>query len=70
MGDAKPGLEAYTQLLYAERLIKKQDIKDITSWGGIRNHAAHGEWEEVGDRRRVALMLEGVNLFMRKYSEA
>jgi hypothetical protein len=42
-------------------------VKDITSWGGLRNHAAHGEWDEVSDKKRVGLMLEGVNLFMRKY---
>ena len=41
-------------------------MKDITSWAGVRNHAAHGEWEEVSDRKRVQLALEGVNLFMRK----
>jgi hypothetical protein len=44
-------------------------MKDITSWGGLRNHAAHGEWDEVKDRQRISIMLEGVNLFMRKYSE-
>jgi hypothetical protein len=48
-------------------LISKQDAKDILSWGGLRNHAAHGEWDQVSDKQRVQLMLEGVNLFMRKY---
>ncbi len=43
-------------------------MKDITSWAGLRNHAAHGEWDEVKDKTRVSIMLEGVNLFMRKYS--
>ena len=69
LGDRKPSLDAYAQVLYVERVIKKQDVKDITSWGGTRNHAAHGEWEEVGDTQRVGNMLEGVNLFMRKYGE-
>ena len=46
-----------------------QDIKDITAWAGLRNDAAHGEWEEVKDRSKISLMLEGVNLFMRKYGE-
>ena len=64
----KPGLETYSQVLRDANLITKQDGKDITSWGGIRNHAAHGEWQEVSDKARVGIMLDGVNLFMRKYS--
>ncbi|MEQ1845152.1 MAG: hypothetical protein ABL983_06185 [Nitrospira sp.] len=67
IGNRKPGLESYTAVLRDSELITKQDAKDITSWGGLRNHAAHGEWAEVSDKQRVALMLEGVNLFMRKY---
>ena len=65
----KPSLEAYANVLREADLITKQDMKDITSWGGLRNHAAHGEWEEVQNEQRVSLMLEGVNLFMRKYGE-
>jgi hypothetical protein len=64
----KPGLETYSQVLREANLITKQDGKDITSWAGIRNHAAHGEWSEVSDKNKISLMLEGVNLFMRKYS--
>jgi hypothetical protein len=69
IGNAKPGLDTYAKALRAEELITKQDLKDITSWAGIRNHAAHGEWEQTGDRSRVRLMLEGVNLFMRQSAE-
>lgn len=39
------------------RLISKQDVKDINSWAGLRNHAA---WDEVSDKKRVSLMLAGV----------
>jgi hypothetical protein len=67
LGNRKPSLEAYSQVLRDADLISKRDSKDITAWGGIRNHAAHGEWEEVSDRQRIQLMLEGINLFMRKY---
>jgi hypothetical protein len=63
----RPSIDAYAKALREAELITRQDIKDIESWAGLRNHAAHGEWDEVGDRRRVSLMLEGVNLFMRKY---
>ena len=45
----------------------KQDIKDITAWAGIRNDAAHGYWEKVESKENISLMLQGINLFMRKY---
>ncbi len=67
---SKPGIDAYSKALRAASLISKQDAKDITSWAGVRNHAAHGEWEEVNDRKRIRLMLEGVNLFMRQRQDA
>ena len=67
IGNAKPGLDAYAKALREADKLTKQDYKDITAWGGLRNHAAHGEWAEVADKARVSLMLEGVNLFMRKY---
>ena len=67
LGNRKPSLETYSQVLRHADLISKQDAKDLLSWGGLRNHAAHGEWSEVAERQRVQLMLEGVNLFMRKY---
>lgn len=65
LGQRKPSLDAYAHALLAAGKINKQDLKDITSWAGLRNHAAHGEWAEVDDRQRASLMLEGVNLFMR-----
>jgi hypothetical protein len=54
------------KMLYEAELITKQDLKDITSWGGIRNDAAHGNWDAVASREKVAIMLEGVNLFLRQ----
>lgn len=63
----KPTINTYCSVLREAGLITKQDEKDVTSWSGLRNYAAHGEWSEVADRARVRLMLEGVNLFMRKY---
>lgn len=66
---SNPGLAAYCAALRTADLITKQDHKDITAWAGMRNHAAHGEWEHVEDRSRVRLMLEGVNLFLRQKSQ-
>jgi hypothetical protein len=65
--EKKACLDTYAKVLYEADKITKQDMKDITAWGGLRNHAAHGEWNEVDDKKRIAIMLEGVNLFMRKY---
>lgn len=69
LGNKKPSLDSFAKTLREEGLITKQDAKDITSWAGLRNHAAHGEWEEVSNKSRISLMLEGVNLFMRKYGK-
>ena len=69
LGGKKPSLDSYAKVLREADLITKQDVKDTTSWSGLRNHAAHGEWDEVSDRNRISVMLEGVNLFMRKYGE-
>lgn len=69
LGGKKPSLDSFAKVLREAELISKQDLKDITSWSGLRNHAAHGEWEDVGDPKRVSLMLEGVNLFMRQYGK-
>ena len=66
IGNVNPGIDAYCKALRSADLISKQDVKDITSWAGVRNHAAHGEWDKVSDQNRIRLMLEGVNLFMRQ----
>ena len=70
LGNRKPGIDAYASTLRAEELITKQDMKDITSWAGLRNHAAHGDWEKVENKEYVRLVLEGVNLFMRKHESS
>ncbi|MGD2093250.1 MAG: hypothetical protein PVH61_44225 [Candidatus Aminicenantes bacterium] len=67
LGNRKPSISNYAALLTSKGLINKQDNKDILSWGGLRNDAAHGKWDEINNRERAKLMLEGVNLFLRKY---
>lgn len=67
LGNMKPSLDAYAKILREENLIDKQDLKDITAWAGIRNDAAHGHWEKVESKEKISLMLQGINLFMRKY---
>ena len=62
-------IDSYCKELRSRDLLTKQDVKDITSWGGIRNDAAHGHWDNVKEKERIKLMLQGVNLFMRKYTK-
>ena len=69
LDDQKPSIDTYAKILKQNELLNKQDMKDITSWAGIRNDAAHGKWDEVSDRQRIKLMLEGVNYFIRKKFE-
>ena len=63
----RKSLDGYAGALRRANKITSQDIKDITSWAGYRNDAAHGRFDQVNDRDRIRNMLEGVNLFMRKY---
>jgi hypothetical protein len=65
---ARESIDRYATALRQSDKITKTDVKDITSWGGRRNNAAHGYWDEVSDKQAAKLMLESVNLFMRKYA--
>jgi hypothetical protein len=69
LGNKSPTIDSYGKLLREADLITKQDIKDLTAWGGIRNDAAHGIWDNVKSAEKISLMLQGVNLFMRKYEK-
>ena len=66
--NAKPTIDNYAKILKEVGLIDKQDIKEITSWAGLRNDAAHGHWELVSSHEKINYMLIGVNLFIKKHS--
>ena len=61
-------IDGYAKSLREQDLISKQDMKEITSWAGMRNDAAHGHWDKVNDKKRIKIMLESVNLFIRTHS--
>lgn len=62
---SKPGIAKYAETLRRAEVIDAQDVKDLIAWAGIRNAAAHGEFDKINiDRAR--LMIDGVNLFMRQ----
>lgn len=65
--EIKHTIDPISKELYDKKIISKQDLKDITSWAGIRNDATHGNFDEVNDRQRILNAIEGVNLFMRKH---
>ncbi len=67
LSEIKRTIDPISKELYQKKIITKQDLKDITSWAGIRNDATHGNFDEVNDRKRILNAIEGVNLFMRKY---
>jgi hypothetical protein len=59
-------IDGYAKRLKAEGFIEKQDYKEITSWAGLRNDAAHGYWEKVASKEKIEIMLKSVSLFMAK----
>ena len=63
--NGRPGLQAYSEALRAAGILTHQDVKDVTSWAGLRNSAAHGQFDNLS-RERAVLMADGVNLFMRQ----
>ena len=65
---SKSSIDTYSKLLREKKLLTKQDIKDIISWAGTRNDAAHGNWDQVSDSSRIKIMLEGVNYFIQKHT--
>lgn len=69
LNDIKKTIDPISRKLYEQKVISKQDLKDIISWAGLRNDATHGNFDEVNDRKRVLNAIEGVNLFMRKYTD-
>jgi hypothetical protein len=66
--NAKSTIDSYAKILKEAGLIDKQDIKEITTWAGLRNDAAHGNWDLVSSHEKINYMLIGVNLFIKKHS--
>lgn len=60
---AEPSLHAYAVLLRSAGVLNKQDMKDVTQIGGVRNSSAHGSFEEIS-RERAGLLEQQVNLLL------
>jgi hypothetical protein len=59
----RPSISAYARRLRSDRLLSPQDIKDVEQMAGLRNAAAHGEFEALS-RERAGLLEQQVNLFL------
>lgn len=64
----RPSIGAHGRCLRTARVISAQDMKDIEQMGGIRNSAAHGEFDDLS-RERAGLMEQQVNLFLTRLSD-
>ena len=58
-----PGITAYSKALRSAEVLTKQDMKDIEQMAGLRNAAAHGEFESLS-KERAGLMEQQVNMFL------
>jgi hypothetical protein len=64
----KPSITAYARLLRKEKVLSSQDMKDVEQMAGVRNSAAHGEFD-VLSRERAGLMEQQVNLFLSRLAK-
>lgn len=64
----RPSISAYARALRTDGLLSAQDVKDVGQMGGVRNAAAHGNFNEIS-RERAGLLEQQVNLFLRRVSD-
>lgn len=62
----KPGINSYANALREAGALTQQDVKNVTSWAGMHNDAAHGDFEQI-ELPNARLMAQAINLFMQKY---
>jgi hypothetical protein len=63
----KPGINSYATVLREADILSAQEVKDVTSWAGMRNNAAHGQFDQI-ELPNARLMAQGINLFMQKHA--
>jgi hypothetical protein len=61
------GIDSYAAALRGKDIISKQEKKLVDGWAGYRNEAAHGNFGSI-TRGDAEVMVQGVNLFVAKYS--
>ena len=63
----RPSISAYARRLRQEGMLSAQDVKDVEQMAGVRNFAAHGQFDELS-RERAGLMEQQVNFFLAQLS--
>ena len=66
--DSKPSIATYAKALRSADFLGKQDMKDVEQMAGLRNDAAHGEFDSLS-RERAGLMEQQVNLFLTRLDQ-
>lgn len=64
----RPTMNSLTTLLRQAQVITVQDVKDLEQCGGVRNLAAHGEFDDLNSAR-AGLMEQMTNLLLRRLAE-
>jgi hypothetical protein len=59
----RPSITAYARRLRTEGILTAQDVKDVEQMAGVRNSAAHGEFDVLSPER-AGLMEQQVNFFL------
>jgi len=59
-------MDAMNATLAKAGIYNKLKAKDITAWAGLRNEAAHGNWDQFTDED-VKRMLDGVRQFVTEH---
>jgi hypothetical protein len=65
---AKGSISAYSGCLRAAGMLSRQDVKDVDQMGGLRNTAAHGDFEALS-RERAGMMEQQVNQFLGRLTD-
>jgi hypothetical protein len=65
----RASITAYARRLRQESILTAQDVKEVEQMAGVRNFAAHGNFDELS-RERAGLMEQQVNFFLARLSTA
>lgn len=66
--EGRGSITAYGKALRSKELLSKQEMKEVEQMAGLRNSAAHGDFEELS-RERAGMMEQQVNYFLSRLSE-
>ena len=66
--EERPSLGAFTRLLRRADLITVQDVKDLEQCSGLRNSAAHGDFDSLS-HERAGLMEQQTNILLRRLAD-